>query len=282
MIPSARNILVTGGSGGIGAALVRAFHSAGDIVWFTYRAGRDRAGGEIVLRLDEVVDGRANPLWVYDDSEDADGPGGGDVAVDFWHSATFSWDGKIVNFIDESFGSGCPTVTPITDPATGATRDSDTGRMFFLDVGTGEKLSHFFIPRPGVPTDPHQYCSAHLGNTVPANRYLLVNAWYTGGIDVIDFTNPREPREIAFSDDLGDNWAAYWYEPGSWSVTGRLPIYASHGVEDPLTGDGFEIFDVKIGSRRVRVDHLNPQTQEFVLPRKAPHEEEPEGEDDAE
>lgn len=208
----------------------------------------------------------ANPLWVYDDSEDTDGPGGGDVAVDFWHSATFSWDGKVVNFIDESFGAGCPTVTPITNPATGETKDSDTGRMFFLDVKTGEKLSHFFINRPGPPTDPHQYCSAHLGNVVPANgRYLLVNAWYTGGVDVIDFTNPRRPREIAFSDEVGDNWSAYWYEPGSSAMTGRLRIYATHGVEDPPVGDGLEVFEMKVGSRRVGVDHLNPQTQEFML-----------------
>ena len=34
--------------------------------------------------------------------------------VDFWHSATFSWDGKVANFIDESFGDGCPTVTTKT------------------------------------------------------------------------------------------------------------------------------------------------------------------------
>jgi hypothetical protein len=208
----------------------------------------------------------ANPLWVYDDSEDTDGPGGGDVAVDFWHSATFTWDGKVVNFIDESFGSGCPTVTPITNPATGMTKDSDTGRMFFLDVATGEKLSHFFINRT-VPDDPHQYCSAHLGNVVPANgRYLLVNAWYTGGVDVIDFTNPKRPREIAFSDQVGDNWSAYWYEHGSPFVTGRMRIYGTHGVEDPPVGDGFEVFEMKTGSRRVGVNYLNPQTQEFKFP----------------
>lgn len=209
----------------------------------------------------------ANPLWVYDDPVDVDGPGGGDVAVDFWHSATFTWDGKVANFIDESFGSGCPTVTPITNPATGVTRDSDTGRMFFLDVATGEKLSHFFINRPGPPDDPVQYCSAHLGNTVPANgRYLLVNAWYTGGVDVIDFTNPRKPREIAFSDQVGDNWSAYWYEHGSPFVTGRMRIYGTHGVEDPAVGDGFEAFETKVGSRRVGVNYLNPQTQEFMFP----------------
>ena len=30
------------------------------------------------------------------------------------------------------------------------------------------------------------------------NAYLLVNAWYTGGADVIDFNNPRQPFEATF------------------------------------------------------------------------------------
>lgn len=211
----------------------------------------------------------ANPLWVYDDPVDEDGPGGGDVAVDFWHSATFTWDGKVVNFIDESFGSGCPTVTA---KGLGATEpNSDTGRMFFFDVATGEKLSHFFVNRPEADDPVTEYCSAHLGNVVPATgRYLLVNAWYTAGVDVIDFTNPRNPREIAFFDRHGDNWSAYWYEQGSSFVTGRMRIYATDGVEGvfldpPVFGEGFQVLEMKTGSRRKGVSHLNPQTQEFML-----------------
>lgn len=38
-----RNVLVTGGSSGIGEATVRRFAAAGDAVWFTYRSGHDRA-----------------------------------------------------------------------------------------------------------------------------------------------------------------------------------------------------------------------------------------------
>ncbi|TDV41105.1 SDR family NAD(P)-dependent oxidoreductase [Actinophytocola oryzae] len=38
-----RNVLITGGSGGIGRACVRRFAEAGDRVWFTYRFGKDRA-----------------------------------------------------------------------------------------------------------------------------------------------------------------------------------------------------------------------------------------------
>jgi NAD(P)-dependent dehydrogenase (short-subunit alcohol dehydrogenase family) len=38
-----RKVLVTGGSSGIGRAIVRRFVAAGDVVWFTYRTGQDRA-----------------------------------------------------------------------------------------------------------------------------------------------------------------------------------------------------------------------------------------------
>lgn len=208
----------------------------------------------------------ANPLWVFDDPEDVDGPGGGDVAVDFWHSATFSWDGKVVNFIDESFGDGCPTVTPIGFGVTGP--NSDTGRMFFLDVATGAKLSHFFLGR-ATAGDPIPYCSAHMGNVVPAkDRYLLVNAWYRGGADIIDFTDPTNPKEIAFFDKVNaDNWSAYWYERGPAPQGTSLTIYGNDGVHDPATGAGFEVFKVFVGpTQRVGVDHLNPQTQEFKFP----------------
>ena len=132
---------------------------------------------------------------------------------------------------------------------------------------SGAKLSQFMINRPATDDPVGLYCSAHLGNVVPANgRHLLVNAWYTGGVDVIDFTNPRRPREIAFFDRDGDNWSAYWYEFGSQAVTGRLRIYATDGVEDPAIGNGLQVFDMKTGGRRAGVDHLNPQTQEFIFP----------------
>jgi hypothetical protein len=42
-------------------------------------------------------------------------------------------------------------------------------------------------------------------------------------------------------------------------------IYATQGVEDPAEGEGFQAFLFKIGSRRKEVNHLNPQTQEFIF-----------------
>src|SRR5262249_12384910 len=51
-------------------------------------------------------------------------------------------------------------------------------------------------------------------------RDIEVQAWYQGGISVMDFTDPANPFEIAYFDRgpidpktlvLGGDWSAYWY-----------------------------------------------------------------------
>ena len=78
-----------------------------------------------------------NPAWAYDQPN-----------VDFWHSATFSWDGKVANFIDESFGDGCPTVTTKTGGLPGGTREFETGNMFFFD--TKQRRPAVGVPQPAA------------------------------------------------------------------------------------------------------------------------------------
>ena len=206
----------------------------------------------------------ANPIWVVDEVDDSDGPGGGDVQVDFWHSATFSWDGKIINFIDESFGSGCPTVTPVglAEPR----KPSDSGYMFFYDRN-GNKLSQMRNPRR-----TGNYCSAHLGNVVPSiGQYLLANAWYTGGSNIVDFTNPRLPHEAAHYytarnpasgtpviTPAADTWSHYWYENqvgddnGMWTYGNDIP-------------GGFQVFRTTMPVVDIGLTRMNPQTQEDVF-----------------
>lgn len=129
---------------------------------------------------------------------------------------------------------------------------NDTGRMFFLDTRSGGKLSHFMIPRP----EPGVYCSAHLGKPVPNRdgRNLLVNAWYEGGVDVIDFTDPTDPEEIAFYDAASDNWSAYWYE-GPELPGDTLTIYGND------IRQGFQSFRGDVAVDDTRLPFLNPQTQ---------------------
>lgn len=206
----------------------------------------------------------ANPLWVFDNPVDENGatgdPADPHTAADFWHSATFTWDGRVVNFSDESFGDGCPAVTTISGAP------SDTGRTYFLDVASGNLLSQFQIPR----TEAGAYCSTHQGNVIGTrDGYFLAQAWYMGGADIIDFTDPTKPQEIAWYDLApagptgGDNWSHYWYEGPRLGTS--LVTYGQDGVHSPPTGRGFEVFRIDLDIRRVGIGHLNPQTQERAM-----------------
>jgi LVIVD repeat len=211
------------------------------------------------------------PMWHYDQ-----------VNVDFWHSATFSWDGKVANFIDESFGDGCPTVTTKTAGLPGPPKVYETGNMYFFETKSGELLSEFRTERStNDNTSPTtgKYCSSHLGIPVPSfDRYLLVNAYYRGGSSVIDFSDPTEPKEIAWADMDGTNtWSAYTY-PRRTTWTRTIPVYSNDGLSRnysqpgqpatyPEKAYGFQRFTADVG--RVGVigfDHLNPQLQEKVIP----------------
>jgi hypothetical protein len=196
-----------------------------------------------------------HPLWVFDDNSDTDGAGNpGDVAVDFWHTARFTWDGRYVQADDESFGDGCPTVT---ENYLNTGRAADTGRPHLIETSTGQRTSHFTPTRP--PEDG--YCSVHQGNYVrTADGYFSVNAWYEWGVDVIDWTDPRHPAEVAFYDVDSDNWAGYWYE-GPSLPGDTLTIYGQDGVEDPPTGEGFQVFSAAIDVDEAPLRYLNPQTQ---------------------
>jgi len=212
----------------------------------------------------------SNPKWSYDQPN-----------VDFWHSATFSWDGKVANFIDESFGDGCPTVTTKTAGLPGGPKVYETGNMFFFETQSGKLLSEYRNPRmTNDNTSPTtgKYCSSHLGIPVPArDRYLLVNAYYRGGSSVIDFSDPRNPREIAFADLAGTNtWSAYTYPRRSGNGS-MIPVYSNDGLSRnygtseapnyPEAAYGFMRFRADIGrANLVGFDRLNPQLQERVIP----------------
>jgi hypothetical protein len=211
-----------------------------------------------------------DPMLVGDDEVTSGGTGQIPGAVDFFHSVMFNNAGTVVNWVDESFGSGCPTMTDyLPRPWNPAGGTHKTGKMFFTDID-GNFLSEFHVgdlrPDPGAT----EYCSAHMGMAVMGiKRDLLVNAWYTGGADVIDFTRPTRLREIAYYDPQQDSgtWSAYPYTGPLFKKGPGIPVYASDGVENNAIAEGMVVYRTRIQrpSRRNLVDHLNPQTMDHVM-----------------
>jgi hypothetical protein len=208
-----------------------------------------------------------HPILVGDDEVSSGGTGQIPGAVDFFHSVMFNNAGTVVNWVDESFGRGCPTMTTYQprpwNPAGGTHK---TGRMFFTDI-EGNFLSEFHVgdirPDPGAS----EYCSAHMGMAVTGiKRDLLVNAWYTGGVDVIDFSDPTNLKEIAYYDPQRDTgtWSAYPYTGPMFKNGQGIPVYASDGVENPPEARGMVVYRALVQKPGVaaRVDHLNPQTMD--------------------
>jgi hypothetical protein len=211
-----------------------------------------------------------NPMSIGDDEvsggANAQFPG----AVDFFHSVMFDNEGETVNWVDESFGAGCPTMTTYSprpwNPAGGVHK---TGRMFFSDM-EGNFQSEFHVGDLRPDPAPGEYCSSHMGMAVMGiERDLLVNAWYTGGMDVIDFTRPTRLREIAYYDPQQNSgtWSAYPYTGPLFNRGPGIPVYASDGVTNNGLAEGMVVYRTRVQrpNRRALVDHLNPQTMDHEM-----------------
>ena len=136
-----------------------------------------------------------------------------DTGFAYWHSATFNNEGTKILFTDEWGGGGrarCRAWDPL-----------NWGADAIYDI-IDEKLefrSHYKMPAPQSETEN---CVAHNGSIVPVpGRDIFVQAWYQGGISVIDFTDSANPIEIAYFDRgpimekemiTGGYWSAYYYE----------------------------------------------------------------------
>jgi hypothetical protein len=135
-----------------------------------------------------------------------------DIGFAYWHSATFNNDGTKVIFTDEWGGGGrarCRAWDPL-DWGADAIYDIVDNKLVFR--------SHYKMPAPQLETEN---CVAHNGSIIPVpNRDIFVQAWYQGGISVMDFTDSANPKEIAYFDrgpimeDIlitGGYWSAYFY-----------------------------------------------------------------------
>lgn len=187
-----------------------------------------------------------------------------DPNYSYWHSATFSNDGKKVVFTDE-WGGGLGARCRETDPNVWG-----ANAIFNL---TNNKLSFGnYYKLPAAQTESEN-CVAHNGSLVPVpGRDLEVQAWYQGGVSIMDFTDTKNPREIAYFDRgpidpkvlfLGGDWSAYWYNGyiyGSEIARG-LDIFELTPTQN-LTQNEID------AAKAFQVTELNVQNQQkIVFPR---------------
>ncbi len=219
-------------------ALERDCHDIGIILGDAMMAACAGDDGYAALDLSASVE---NPSPLYERSVDGVGIG---------HSAAFTWDGEIIIFGHEPGGgvaSNCETTNPDTDKT-----------YFFFDAATGDEVGTWVLPRAQGPTEN---CTLHNLNVVPlrSGRYVLVHGSYQSGTSVVDFTDPRNAVELAFSDpppvdpiDIAGAWSSYWYNNFIYetNITEGLNVFRYSG--NPTAG-------------ALRLDHLNPQTQMFTI-----------------
>jgi hypothetical protein len=174
------------------------------------------------------------------------------TGVGIGHTASFTWDGEVLIFGHEpggGAGARCQATSSITDRS-----------LFFFEARTGTLLGTFVHPRPQTNTEN---CTWHNLNTVPTDkRYILVAGNYQSGISVVDFTDPAAAYEAAFADPaplspttliLGGDWSTYWFN-------GRI-------YESDITR-GLIVWNMSdnVVAGAMKLDHLNPQTQEASFP----------------
>ncbi|MDA9965333.1 DUF305 domain-containing protein [Gammaproteobacteria bacterium] len=165
-----------------------------------------------------------------------------DIGFAYWHSATFNNNGTKVVFTDEWGGGGrarCRAWDPL-DWGANAIYDIIDGKLIFK--------SHYKMSAPQQETEN---CVAHNGSIIPIKgKDIMVQAWYQGGISLMDFTNSDNPIEIAYFDRgpissnkliTGGYWSAYYYEGN---------IYASEIVR------GLDVFQLT-PSKFLTLDEIN-------------------------
>jgi hypothetical protein len=181
-----------------------------------------------------------------------------DPNYSYWHSASFSNDGTKVVFTDEWGGGLGPRCRPNDPNKWGA------DAIFRLKDDKLSMASYYKLP---AAQGDMENCVAHNGSLIPIpGRDIEVQAWYQGGISVMDFSDPAQPFEIAYFDRgpidpktmvLGGDWSAYWYN-------GYI-----YGSEIARGLDVFELTPSKFltqneidAAKTVRVAELNVQNQQ--------------------
>ncbi|WP_332659696.1 LVIVD repeat-containing protein [Brevundimonas sp.] len=180
-----------------------------------------------------------------------------DPDMAYWHSATFNNAGDKVVFTDE-WGGGTAARCRAEDPST-------WGANMVATIENRTLRGRAFHKLPSAQ-GADENCVAHNGMIVPVpGRDLMVQAWYQGGVSIMDFTDPTHPVEIAAFDRgpvedgkmfVAGSWSAYW-------LNGR--IYSSEiarGLDVLKLVPSEHLSAAEIAAAEaVRSDEINPQTQ---------------------
>ena len=183
-----------------------------------------------------------------------------DPNYSYWHSASFSNDGSKVVFTDE-WGGGLGARCRANDP-------NKWGADAIFGVKDDKLTFESYYKMPAAQSDTEN-CVAHNGSLIPVpGRDIEVQAWYQGGVSIVDFTDAAHPFEIAYFDRgpidpktlvLGGDWSAYWYN-------GYI-----YGSEIARGLDVFELTPTKFltqneidAAKSVQVSELNVQNQQKI------------------
>ena len=185
-----------------------------------------------------------------------------DKGFAYWHSATFNNDGTKVLFTDEWGGGGRPRCQA-GDP-------KNWGADAFYGIENGKLVYRGTYKLP-APQGDKENCVAHNGSIIPVpGRDIFVQAWYQGGISVIDFTDDQNIHEIAYFDRgpidkdqlvTGGYWSAYWYKGRIYAteISRGLDVFALEPSEF-LTAEEIAAAEGALYADGV----FNPQTQTQV------------------
>ncbi len=199
-----------------------------------------------------------------------------DTNFSLWHTAVFSNDGKKVVFTDE-WGGG-------TSPNCQATNMLEMGGNTTLTISADKKFKqHAYFKLPSAQT-PQENCVSHNGSLVPVpGRDIMVQGWYQGGVDVIDFTDADKPFEIAYFDrgpvdappaagdtssgvvsrargTIGGSWGAYYYNGMIYSSEMARGL----DVLELLPTANLSANEIA-AAKLIMLDEFNPQSQPKIV-----------------
>ncbi len=175
----------------------------------------------------------------------------------YWHSATFSNDGSKILFTDE-WGGGLAPKCRVDDPM-----EWGANAIFTIEDGTMVFQSYFKLPAAQTTLEN---CVAHNGSLIPVpGRDIMIQGWYQGGISLIDWTDPRNPVEIAYHDrgpfngermQAAGSWSVYWYN----GVIVNSEIARGLDIFQLVPSEALTQNEID-AANSVRLKHLNSQGQ---------------------